>query len=47
MATDTTSARPSKWAGAVKKTKKILNWILSLLVIFLVIFIYFKYFFTY
>ena len=47
MATDTTSAKPSKWAGTVKKTKKILNWILSLLVIFLVIFIYFKYFFTY
>jgi len=44
---DTTTTKPSKWAGAVKKTKKILNWILSLFVIFLVIFIYFKYFFTY
>ena len=47
MATDSTSTTPSRWAGAVKKTKRILNWILSILVISLVIFIYFKYFFTY
>ena len=47
MATDSTSTRPSRWAGAVKKTKRILNWALSILLISLVIFIYFKYFFTY
>jgi hypothetical protein len=44
---ETTQTKPSKWSRAVKKTKKIFRWTLSLLVIFLVIFIYFKYFFTY
>jgi len=47
MTTETTSRTPSRWAGAVKKTKRILNWTLSILVILIVIFIYFKYFFTY
>lgn len=47
MATDTTSTKPSKWAGAVKKTKKVLRWTMTLLIIFLVTFVYFKYFFTY
>ena len=47
MVAETTSAKPSRWTGAVKKTKRILNWVLSILIIFLVIFIYFKYFFTY
>jgi hypothetical protein len=47
MVAETTSAKPSRWTGAVKKTKRILNWVLSILIVFLVIFIYFKYFFTY
>jgi hypothetical protein len=44
---ETTSAKPSKWAGAVRKTKKFLRWTLSLIIILFAIFIYFKYFFTY
>jgi hypothetical protein len=44
---ETESVKPSKWAGAVKKTKKILRWTLSIIIIFFVMFIYFKYFFTY
>jgi len=47
MVAETTSAKPSRWEGAVKKTKKFLRWTLSLIIIFFVIFIYFKYFFTY
>ncbi|HBC79328.1 MAG TPA: hypothetical protein DEO60_04425 [Bacteroidales bacterium] len=42
-----TQAKPSRWASAVKKTKKVLQWIMSLIIISLVIFVYFKYFFTY
>jgi hypothetical protein len=44
---DTESVKPSKWAGTVKKTKKILRWILSLIIFSLAMFIYYKYFFTY
>jgi hypothetical protein len=47
MAAETTSVKPSRWAGAVKKTKKILKWILTLLIIFMCTFIYWKYFYTY
>jgi hypothetical protein len=47
MVAETTSAKPSKWTGAVKKTKKILKWILTLIIIFLGTFIYWKYFYTY
>jgi len=47
MGTETTIAKSSRWAGAVKKTKRFLNWVLSILVIFLAIFVYFKYFYTY
>ena len=47
MATDSTSTTPSRWAGTVKKTKRVLNWALSILLIFLVGFIYVKYFYTY
>jgi hypothetical protein len=42
-----TQAKPSRWASAVKKTKKVLRWTFTLLIVFLVIFVYFKYFFTY
>jgi hypothetical protein len=47
MASESTSARPSRWAGAVKKTKRFLNWVLAFLFIFLAIFVYIKYFYTY
>ena len=47
MAAETTQTQPSKWAGAVKKTKRIFNWTLGILLVLLVVFIYFKYFFTY
>lgn len=44
---ETTSAKPSRWAGAVRKTKRILKWILFLIIIFVCTFIYWKYFYTY
>jgi len=44
---DTTQTKPSRWASAVKQTKKILKWILTLLFIFIGTFIYWKYFYTY
>jgi len=47
MASETTSAKPSRWAGTVRKTKRFFNWVLSFLVIFLAIFVYIKYFYTY
>jgi len=47
MGTETTIPKSSRWAGAVKKTKRILNRLLAILVIFLAIFVYFKYFYTY
>ena len=47
MGTETTIAKSSRWAGTVKKTKRILNRLLAILVIFLAIFVYFKYFYTY
>jgi hypothetical protein len=47
MASETTSAKPSRWAGAVKKTKRFLNWVLAILIIFIAIFVYIKYFYTY
>jgi hypothetical protein len=47
MVAETTSAKPSKWTGVVKKTKRVFRWILALLIIFLGTFIYWKYFYTY
>jgi len=47
MGTEINSARPSAWAGFIRKTKKIFRWFIVLLVIFLGAFIYWKYFFTY
>lgn len=44
---ETTSAKPSRWAGAVRKTKRVLKWILTLLIIFVCTFLYWKYFYTY
>lgn len=47
MAAETTTAKPSKWTGVVKKTRRILKWIFALLIIFMGTFIYWKYFYTY
>lgn len=47
MGTEITSAKPSAWAGAVRKTKKFFKWLIFLLVVFLGVFIYWKYFYTY
>jgi len=40
MGTEITSAKPSAWAGAVRKTKKFFKWLIFLLVVFLGVFIY-------
>lgn len=47
MAAETTNTQPSRWSGAVKKTKRIFNWMLGILLVLIVVFVYFKYFFTY
>lgn len=47
MAAETTQTQPSRWTGAVKKTKRVFNWMLAILLVLLAVFIYFKYFFTY
>lgn len=41
------SPKPSAWSGAVRKTKKILKWVLFFVVIIIGSFIYWKYFYTY
>ena len=47
MSSDTLETKPSKWNRAVRKTKKIFRWFLTLAIIFLGAFIYWKYFYTY
>lgn len=47
MGVSTPSTGSSFWDTTVRKTKKILNWTLTILIIFLAIFIYWKYFYTY
>jgi len=47
MESGNTSAKPSRWAGVVRKTKKTIRWILILSIVFLGTFIYWKYFYTY
>jgi hypothetical protein len=47
MSTANTSTRSSIWETTVRRTKRIMKWTLSILVIFLVILIYWKYFYTY
>ena len=47
MSAANTSTRSSLWETTVHKTKKIMKWTLTILVIFSVIFIYWKYFYTY
>jgi hypothetical protein len=47
MSSATTSSRPSKWTGVVRKTKRIFRWVMILIIVFLGTFIYWKYFYTY
>lgn len=47
MSAVNTSKGSSVWGTTVRKSKKIMKWTLSILVLFLVIFIYWKYFYTY
>ena len=41
------STKPSFWSGVVRKTKKVLKWLLFLVVVIGISFIYWKYFYTY
>jgi len=47
MNNSTASAKTSFWGGIVRITKKILRWLLILIVVVGTIFIYWKYFYTY
>jgi len=47
MDADTKQVKPSGWSLFVKKSKKVLRWILTLIIVFLGTFIYWKYFYTY
>jgi len=47
MSTSASSLKPSLWAGILKKTKRLLKWILILIIIFGAGFVYWKYFYTY
>ena len=47
MESGNTMAKPSRWTGVVRKTKKTIRWILILSLVFLGTFIYWKYFYTY
>jgi len=47
MDADTKQGKPSGWSIFVKKSKKVLRWILTLIIVFLGTFIYWKYFYTY
>lgn len=47
MDADTKQAKPSGWSIFVKKSKKVLRWILTLIIVFLGTFVYWKYFYTY
>jgi hypothetical protein len=47
MDADTKQVKPSGWSIFVKKSKKVLKWILTLIIVFLGTFIYWKYFYTY
>ncbi len=47
MNSDNASSKPSGWNRAVRTTKRILRWFLTILIIFIGTFIYWKYFYTY
>jgi len=43
----TPSSKPSNFSGFIVKVKKVLKWLLFLILLFVAIFIYWKYFYTY
>ena len=43
----TSSVKPSRWTGVLKKTRVFLRWVLILIIIFGATFVYWKYFYTY
>jgi len=47
MSSATTTTGSSLWVTTIRKTKKIMKWTLTILIIFFAIFIYWKYFYTY
>jgi hypothetical protein len=47
MESGNTSTKPSRLTAVVRKTKKMLQWVLLLMIVFLGTFIYWKYFYTY
>ena len=47
MSTSSSSAKPSRWTGVMKKTRVFLRWVLILIIIFGATFVYWKYFYTY
>jgi hypothetical protein len=47
MKTNSTSTEVSTWSGIKQKIRKVLYWIISLIVIIAGIFIYYKYYYTY
>jgi hypothetical protein len=47
MGAENVSPKPSKWSVVVNKTKKVIKWAITLIVVFLVTFVYWKYFYTY
>jgi hypothetical protein len=47
MASNSLTQKSTRWTVAVRRTKKIFRWILTLIIVFLGTFIYWKYFYTY
>jgi len=47
MNPDTASSKPSFFSAFITKSKKVLKWLLFLILLFVAIFIYWKYFYTY
>jgi hypothetical protein len=47
MSTSSSSAKPSRWTGVMKKTRVFLRWVLILIILFGASFVYWKYFYTY
>jgi len=47
MSPENTSSKSSVWTGFLRKVKKVLRWLTTILIVFLGIFIYWKYFYTY
>ena len=43
----TSSVKPTRWTGVMKKTRLFLRWLLILILIFGATFVYWKYFYTY